>query len=359
VLLILIPMSRSNMTKKLVRFLVHSCAFVFLFAVIAVPTRAQTNKGTIKGTVSDQQGGVIQHATVTITNVATNDSREVATRDDGTFEAPLLDPGTYKVTVKASGFSDTTHQNVVVQTSSTQVVDVTLQAGQASAEVTVTAAPTLVQSETSDVGTVVTGAQVTDLPIPQRNFTLLATLSPGVNRPVVGVLGGSGSFESGSPAGNSTEGTRFRESGGSVLVVNGARPTSNNFMLDGVDNNEGQFAQIGIYPPPDAIAEFKIQTSVAPAEGGRAGGGIITVRHMSFIRAASGALWEETSGGRRLFLIATRTTMEAPSAVRFSFRVLAKAVSPFGTDATVPSGSSIWKGSAMRRRLSAAVSFHL
>jgi hypothetical protein len=279
-----------------IRLLVLPCAVLFASVLFTVPALAQSNKGTIKGTVTDQNGAVVQKATVTARNVATNEERTVESREDGTYEIPLVDPGTYRVTVKAPSFPDTTQENVVVQTSSTAVVDITLTAGAGTNEVTVTAAPTLVQSETSDAGLVVTGAQVTDLPIPQRNFTLLATLSPGVNRPVVGVLGGSGSFESGSPVGNSTEGTRFRESGGSVLVVNGARPTSNNFMLDGVDNNEGQFGQIGIYPPPDAIAEFKIQTSVPPAEGGRAGGGIINSTTRSGSNGIHGTAYEFYQG---------------------------------------------------------------
>ena len=278
------------------RLLVRSLAVLFVFALFVVSVAAQTNKGTIKGTVTDQNGAVVQKASVTATNVSTNEQRTVESRDDGTYEIPLVDPGTYRVTVKASSFPDTTQENVIVQTSSTAVVDVTLTAGAGTNQVTVTTAPSLVQSETSDVGSVITGKQVTDLPLPQRNFTLLATLSPGVVRPVVGVLGGSGQFESGSPVGNSTEGTRFRESGGSVLVVNGARPTSNNFTLDGVDNNEGQFAQIGIYPPPDAVAEFKIQTSVPPAEGGRAGGGIINATTRSGSNSIHGTAYEFYQG---------------------------------------------------------------
>src|SRR5262249_42801670 len=98
----------------------------------------------------------------------------------------------------------------------------------------------MTESETSVRGDIITGRQVTDLPIPQRNFTLLAALSPGVTRPSggsVGVIGGSNRVDPG--AGNpSTESTRFRESGGSVISANGARPTQNNFSLDGVDNNE-------------------------------------------------------------------------------------------------------------------------
>ena len=262
-------------TTHVVRHVVRLSFSLLLLTALAISTAAQSNKGSIKGTVTDQSGGIVQNATVTATNVQTGIERTANSSEDGTYEIPSLDPGDYKVVTKGSGFSDTVQENVRVQTASVQVIDVVLTPGQVGAVVTVTTAPTLVASETSDLGTVITGKQVTDLPLPQRNFTLLATLQPGVVRPVVGVLGGGGNFESGNPVGNSTEGTRFRESGGSVLVVNGARPTNNNFTLDGVDNNEGQFGQVGIFPPPDSIAEFKIQTSVPPAEGGRAGGGII------------------------------------------------------------------------------------
>ena len=285
-----------NTINKAVRSLTLAGASALLVASVATTISAQTNKGTIKGTVTDQNRAVVQDATVTATNVATNDERTVKTGDDGTYEILALEPGAYKVTVKAATFSDTVQENIVVQTSSTAVVDIMLTAGAGTNVVTVTAAPSLVQSETSDVGSVISSEKVTDLPIPQRNFTLLATLSPGVTRPVVGVLGGSGSFESGSPVGNSTEGTRFRESGGSVLVVNGARPTSNNFNFDRVDNNEGQFAQIGIYPPPDAIAEFKITTSVAPAEAGRAGGGIVNSTTRSGSNEVHGTAYEFYQG---------------------------------------------------------------
>jgi hypothetical protein len=97
----------------------------------------------------------------------------------------------------------------------------------------------------------------------------------------LGLLGGGGNFVSGGGGQNNTESTRFRESGGSVLVVNGARATNNNFRLDGVDNNESQFGQIAIYPNPDAIAEFKVESSVPTAESGRAGGGIISTTFRS------------------------------------------------------------------------------
>jgi len=284
-------------TQRTIPFPVFLFGACLLLIGLFAQASAQSNKGSIKGTVKDQSGAVVQKATVTVLNVATNEERTAGTGDDGNYEVPLLDPGTYKVTVKAASFPETVQENIAVQTSTTSVVDITLNASGGTQTVTITAAPSVVESETSDRGSVIIGKQVTDLPIPQRNFTLLATLTPGVSRPFVGVIGGGGNFEAGgNPVGTSTESTRFRESGGSVLVVNGARPTNNNFTLDGVDNNEGQFAQIGIFPPPDAIAEFKVQTSVAPAEAGRAGGGIISTTTRSGGNDYHGSLYEFYQG---------------------------------------------------------------
>src|SRR5712691_12624600 len=136
-------------TENLARLLVQVCAVTFLLSVAATSTLSQTNKGAIKGTVTDQNGGIVQNATVTVTNVGTNAERTLNAGSDGTYEIPLLDPGTYKVTIKAAGFSDAVRENVVVQTASTEVVDISLTPGQVGGTVTVTAAPSLVQSETS------------------------------------------------------------------------------------------------------------------------------------------------------------------------------------------------------------------
>jgi hypothetical protein len=290
-----IPRRISSLTRLAAALL---CAAAFALTAVA-----QSNKGTITGTVTDPNGAVVKDARITATNVATGEAREAATGDEGSYTLPALDPGVYRVTVDAQGFSQSVVEQVKLDTASRQAVDVQLTVGAVGSEaVTVTAEAPLAETESSVRGDLITGKQVTDLPIPQRNFTLLATLSPGVTRPFVSTIGGGGGFESGgSPGGvigssGSTESTRFRESGGSVLVVNGARPTNNNFTLDGTDNNEGQFGQIGIYPPPDAIAEFKIETSVAPAESGRAGGGIISTTTRSGGNAVHGSLYEFYQG---------------------------------------------------------------
>jgi hypothetical protein len=281
----------------------HAARFLFLSLMIfalGISALAQSNKGTVVGTVKDPDDALITTAKVTVVNLATKETREATTGTDGGYVVSNLEPGKYRVTVEAAGFQSVVFEEVTVETSSRLPLDVKFTAitgGGASVTVTAEDVP-VTESETSVRGDVITGKQVTDLPIAQRNFTLLATLSPGVTRPLVGVLGGGGNFEGGggNPQGTSTESTRFRESGGSVLVVNGARPTNNNFTLDGVDNNEGIFGQIGIYPPPDTVSEFKIETSVAPAEGGRAGGGIINTTTKSGGNHVHGTLYEFYQG---------------------------------------------------------------
>ena len=264
-----------------------SSAQLLLLALIvfasAVSAFAQNNKGAIVGSVKDPNDALVAKAQVKVTSTKTGEVRTTDTSDDGTYTVTNLEPGPYSVTVEASGFQTVTFESVQVETNARLPLDVkfaSVATSTASVTITAESAP-LVESETSVRGDLITGRQVTDLPIPQRNFTLLAQLSPGVVRPNLGLLGGGGNFVEGGGGRNNTESTRFRESGGSVMVVNGARPTNNNFTLDGVDNNESQFGQIAIYPNPDAIAEFKIESSVPSAESGRAGGGIVSTTFKS------------------------------------------------------------------------------
>lgn len=271
---------------------------LFSFAALTISLHAQNNKGTIVGTVKDPNGAVLKDAKITAINVGTGETKEATTDADGNYTIPALDPGKYRVSIDATGFQTAVFEEVTVETNSRQPVDATLSAGGVSGgTVTVTAEAPLVETETSVRGDVITGRQVTDLPIPQRNFTLLAALSPGVTRPVAGIVGGGGQFSNNPEGlGNSTESTRFRESGGSVISANGARVTNNNFTLDGVDNNESQFGQIGIYPNPDAVAEFKVETSVPSAESGRAGGAIISTTFKSGTNKAHGTVYEFYQG---------------------------------------------------------------
>src|SRR5215208_4676377 len=297
--------------RKVSRTLLRAGWAALLTAAFALGANAQSNKGTITGTVTDPNGAVVKDAKVTATNVDNGESRDATTGDDGTYTIPALDPANYRLVIEATGFQNTTVEQVKVETNARQAVDVALTvSGVGGDTVTVTAEAPLAETETSVRGDLITGREVTDLPISQRNFTLLAALSPGVTRPNLGLLGGGGNFVDGGGGQNNTESTRFRESGGSVLVVNGARATNNNFTLDGVDNNESQFGQIAIYPQPDAIAEFKIESSVPSAESGRAGGGVISTTFKSGGNDVHGTVGEVYQGR---FLSAAASRFDDPT----------------------------------------------
>lgn len=277
-------------------------AFALLFAFGALAAFAQSNKGNITGNVTDQNGAAINNASVKLTNTGTGAVREVTTNEDGIYNVQLLDIGLYTIEVGAPNFQSAKQESVKLQTAETLGIDFTLQPGQIGDVVTVTAEAPLVQTETSDRGSVVTGREVTELPLSGRNFTQLATLTPGVARAVVGTLSDPSLFNQGDPnAGNqgpggsnangNTESARFARSGGANLTVNGQRPTNNNFSLDGVDNNEPQFGTIGVYPNPDSIAEFRVSTSVPPAEVGRAAGAVINTTTKSGTNEYHGSLY--------------------------------------------------------------------
>jgi Carboxypeptidase regulatory-like domain/TonB dependent receptor len=285
--------------------LLYVSMFVLLLA--ALPAMAQTNKATITGTVTDPGGAVVAGATVTVTNVNTGIERKVTTSDDGTYIVPLLDIGTYRVAVNATGFKEVVRDNLTLQTNDRLPVDVQLTTATTSGEVVnITAEAPIVQTETSDRGSVITGREVTELPLSGRNFTQLATLVPGVARSANTGFGGTGpdarQFNNGDPragdggpgssnAQGATETSRFARSGGGTLTVNGQRPTNNNFSLDGVDNNEPQFGTIGVFPNPDAIAEFKVSTSIPAAEVGRASGAVINTTIKSGTNDMHGSLY--------------------------------------------------------------------
>lgn len=291
--------------RRTTRFLRQVGALVLLLAALALPAFAQTNRATITGTITDQNGGTVGGASVTVTNIDTNAERIVTAGDDGNYEVPLLEIGRYRITVSAPSFKRSIRESVTLQTGDRLPVDIVLEPGDVGAEVTVTTEAPLVESESSDRGSVITGREVTELPLSGRNFTQLATLTPGVSRANnVGLGGGpeARSFNGGDPrsgsggpgssdANGSSESSRFNRSGGAALSANGQRATNNNFSLDGVDNNEPQFGSIGVFPNPDAIAEFKVTTSIPPAEVGRAAGAVINTTIKSGTNEFHGSLY--------------------------------------------------------------------
>jgi hypothetical protein len=244
---------------------------------------AQTDTGRVRGTVSDPQGAMLGGATVTLTNTDTSVAKTMSSTSEGTFDFDAVARGHYKVEAQQKGFKSASAA-FVVEVSQVKQVNIRLEVGSATEVVDVSAAVPLIDLETSSTGEVIQGRQVTELPLNGRNFTQLALLAPGVTR------GDYGDQASG--VNNNVETFRNGETGGAALSVNGLRAQANNFILDGLDNNEALVNGINFFPPAEAIEEFRINTSVAPAEFGRAGGGIVQTSMKSGTNAIHGsAFW--------------------------------------------------------------------
>jgi len=223
---------------------------------LAVALLAMGPTGTIVGTVSDPSGAVVPKARVTVRNLETNARREVETDEEGDYNVPLLPPAMYRVTIEKAGFRRSVYSNVSLDVDQTARVDFTLQVGGVNEEIEVTDSVPLVQTDTSTLGQVIDRRQVHELPLNERNFLSFALLVPGGQLPAEGSQ-------------NSTQ--------GGAISVNGAREQSNNFLLDGVDNNDLYMNQYVALPSIDAIQEFKVQSSDYSAEFGRGGGAQINV----------------------------------------------------------------------------------
>ena len=228
---------------------------------------AQTDTARVTGTVLDQTGAAIPGATIKITNLGNNAVQTVTSSTDGGFAVAALEPGSYQADVTMQGFSSATRL-FKLDISQVQELNFRLSVGSQAATVEVTGNDTpIVETETSSTGTVINDRQLSDLPLNGRNFTQLALLMPGVTR------GAYGSAASG-VQGN-VETLRYNDTGGAALSANGLRPQANSFLLDGLDNNEGMVNTIVLFPPVEAMSEFRATNSLAPAEFGRAGGVII------------------------------------------------------------------------------------
>jgi hypothetical protein len=241
---------------------------ILVFSFTGRALFAQTDTGSIAGTVTDPTSAVIPGATITATNTATGQKLSAVSNGTGNFTILAVPRGTYTVSASAPNFASDSAV-VTVTLTETQTVTFELQPAGAATTVTVSAAAPLIDSTNSAIGATIQGRQVTDLPLNGRNFSELALLTPGVTR------GSYGDEASGGGSANYTETIRNNESGSAAISVNGLRPQANNYILDGVDNNDGLVNTILFFPNIDATQEFKVNTSVAPAEYGRAGGAIV------------------------------------------------------------------------------------
>lgn len=254
-------MSKKDSSTKIWSVLGLLLSFLFV-----TNSYAQTETARLQGTVTDAANAAVAGATVNLTDLGTNRKVSAQTDEDGNFTILSLQPGRYSVEVTQANFK-TVKQEITLTVAQNASVNISLEAGDVSETVTVTGGTELIESTSSAIGAVIDGKQAVELPLNGRNVLELARLTPGVTQ---GVIGG---FATG--AGGDAETYRGGNTGGAALSVNGQRTQANNFLLDGVDNNESLVNTINIFPSAEATQEFRVQTSVATAEFGRGGGAII------------------------------------------------------------------------------------
>jgi hypothetical protein len=255
--------------------------FLFVLAVCFVFTgvaMAQVDQGAITGVVKDSTGAVIPRALVTLTNTDTNFVLQDKTDAKGEYVFSPIKIGHYKVSATAPKFEVTTQENITLNIQDRLSITITLKPGAVTESVTVTAAPPLLQTATSSVGQVMNTETINNTPLNGRNWIYVAQLTAGV-APAVGAD------------------TIARGGGTGDFMANGQRTTQNNFIIDGVDNNVSaddlmNGASYNVRPPPDALAEFKIDTSNYSAEFGHSAGAVLSASIKSGTNQIHGDLWE-------------------------------------------------------------------
>ncbi len=257
-------------------------SFCFAFTGLVA---AQQDQGAINGVVKDTKGALVRGAMVTLTNIDTNLTQHYKTDANGEYFFSPIKIGHYSVSATAQGFQTTTQENVTVNIQDVLNVPLTLKLGMQTETVTVTTAPPMLQSENASVGQVMTTQTINNTPLAGRNWVYMAQLTAGVDPPI----GNSG-------GGNSPNATA-RGGGTGDFSANGQRTTQNNFIIDGVDNNVTaddlmNGASYNVKPPPDALAEFKIDTSNYSAEFGHSAGAVMNVSIKSGTNHIHGDLWE-------------------------------------------------------------------
>src|SRR6266852_626571 len=255
---------------KLSRLLI--CAL--LAATLGAVSLAQTTQGGIVGEVRDEKGASIVGAKISVTTPATGLTRDATTADNGIFRVLALPTGMYDIRAESPGFATTTVTGIEVGVAQTRALDLTLKVSAKAETITVEATANLTQTESSKLGEIIDNRKVEDLPLNGRDFAQLARLNPGV-----AVSGGGGGQQGG-------------EGNVSGFSSNGQRSTSNNFLVDGVDNNNyfaGEAAQL---PSVDSIQEFEVQTNTFAAEYGRNSGSVVNLVTKSGTNQLHGSAYE-------------------------------------------------------------------
>jgi hypothetical protein len=264
------------------------CFLAFLVLVFSplllVRAHAQVVGATLSGTVSDQSGGVVPQAAISIKNIATGITRSGTTSAAGFYSVPNLLPGTYEVRASAQGFKSELQTGVTLTVGEQQVLNFALQVGQISQTVEVSTEAPNVELASSSISATVNSTTVRELPLNGRSWTDLAALQPGVSA----VTQIQTDFAVGGDRGN--------RGFGNQISVAGDRPEQNNYRLDGVSindfNNAAPGSVLGGDLGVDAVQEFSVITSNVSAEYGRTSGGVINAITKSGTNQFHGSAYE-------------------------------------------------------------------
>jgi len=240
---------------------------------------AQEGTAKLSGVVTDPSDAVVPGAKVTLESTLQHAVRETETNSAGLYVIPAILPGTYRLVVSVKGFQTHSVDNVILSSGQGSTLNLVLKVGQETQQVNVTEESPLLQSTTATLGNVVNSQQMTSLPLLGRNFQSLLLTLPGV-----------------APIQNE----RLILSPNAVGInasIRGHRPRNNAYMLDGVPNVEILFGAVPMFPPPEAIAEMKVQSGMDSGTHGFAAGGSIDVVTKAGTKDYHGDVWEYLQNG--------------------------------------------------------------
>jgi hypothetical protein len=238
---------------------------------------AQTNRGSIAGTVTDASGGAVAGAKVTVTSIGTNDTRKATTATNGVFNVTDLEPVLYNIQVEAAGFKKSVVENVKVDTAMTAGVAIKLETGSVETKITVEAEAVMIDTASGTSAQTVNERQIQDVPLVNRSVMDLAMTLPNVS-------GDAGSEDPGLVSTTPCPGCN--------LTIGGGRPMSNMIMADGTNNTGVSVGRTMVSFTPETVQEFTVTSSVPSAEYGFTGGGVINVTTKSGTNSLHGsALW--------------------------------------------------------------------
>jgi hypothetical protein len=234
----------------------------------------QTVQGQINGTVTDPSGNVIPGAEIALKSLDTNTGRNSVSSASGVYFLPSIPPGRYSLTISAVGFQSFVVPEIDLTVNQSRTIDAQMSIGAVKQTVQVSASAVALDTTTANIGTVVQHRDIVEMPLNGRNFTELILLTPGTTP----IQGG--------------QQNAFIITGGISPTVNGIGPRLNNFTLDGAENNQRFSNTYAQSPPPDAIAEFKVDSHETGADVSLAAGANVNLVTRSGNNAFHGSLWD-------------------------------------------------------------------